>query len=216
MQRKQFTFYRSYFEAVSCLPKKIQTQVLLAICDYALNETEPSLEGSALAVFTLVRPTLDAGRRRAESGSLGGMRKQSASNTQANSKQTAREKEKEKELEKESEIETETENDSSSPLANVVRAYLNKINPQASQMCLEELKAFCEEMGEACCLRAMDIALDAKKTSWSYIRAILRDKKAAGVRCLADWDKADAKHRQGKASGITDFERDAVKRMMGE
>ena len=122
----------------------------------------------------------------------------------------------EKEIEKESEIETETEKDNSTPLANVVRAYLNKINPQASRMCLEELKAFCEEMGEDCCLRAMDIALDAKKTSWSYIRAILRDKKAAGVRCLADWDKAEARRQSGKASGISEFERDAVKRMMEE
>lgn len=43
-------------------------------------------------------------------------------------------------------------------------------------------------MGPEVCLRAMDIALDEKKATWSYIRAILQDKYDRGVRCLEDWD----------------------------
>ena len=42
MKRKQFTFYSSYWDAIQPLPKKQQAEILLAICDYALNETEPS------------------------------------------------------------------------------------------------------------------------------------------------------------------------------
>ncbi len=70
--RKQFTFYRSYFEAVKKLPKRVQTDVLLAVCDYGLNGTEPKLTGTAEGVFILIRPTLDAGRKKAESGKRGG------------------------------------------------------------------------------------------------------------------------------------------------
>ena len=118
MERKQFTFYRSYLDAIRRLPKKEQGNIVLAICNYALDETIPSaLSPIADTVFTLVKPTLDASRRKAEAGNCGGKTKatakQTASKTQANVKQTASEKEKEKEKEKEGEIEIEKENECS-------------------------------------------------------------------------------------------------------
>ena len=42
MERKQFTFYRSYLDAIRRLPKKEQGNIVLAICNYALDETIPS------------------------------------------------------------------------------------------------------------------------------------------------------------------------------
>ena len=66
----------------------------------------PDLEriaDSAAIAFELSKPNLDASRRKAESGKLGGKaeanRKQTASKTEANDKQTASKKEKEKEIE---------------------------------------------------------------------------------------------------------------------
>ena len=70
----------------------------------------------------------------------------------------------------------------------VLADYLSRINPSASPMSLDELKGFAEVMGPEVCRRAIDIALDSKKASWPYIRAILQDKQRRGVRCLADWD----------------------------
>ena len=104
MERKQFTFYRSYYEAISLLPPEEQCAVILAVAAYALDETEPTLEGTAKAIFSLIRPTLDAGRKKAESGQQGGSKtkakpKQTKSTSKAKSKQTASEKEKEKENE---------------------------------------------------------------------------------------------------------------------
>ena len=118
MERKQFTFYRSYLDAIRRLPKKEQGNIVLAICNYALDETIPSaLSPIADTVFTLVKPTLDASRRKAEAGNCGGKTKatakQTASKTQANVKQTVSEKEREKEKEKEGEIEIEKENECS-------------------------------------------------------------------------------------------------------
>lgn len=68
MERKQFTFYRSYYDALVELPRRDQANVILAICGYALREEEPSLTGTAKAIFSLIRPTLDAARRKAEGG----------------------------------------------------------------------------------------------------------------------------------------------------
>lgn len=107
--RNQFTFYRSYYDAIAALPKKEQAAIILAVCDYALYEREPEkLSPVGKTCFALIRPTLDSGRRKAASGKQGGKSgKQSASKPEANCKQSAREKEREKEKEKEVEIENE-------------------------------------------------------------------------------------------------------------
>lgn len=113
MERAQFTFYRSYYEAISALPKKDQTAVLLAVCAYALDNKEPNLSGTANAVFTLIRPTLDTGRRKAQGGSKGKPMKSSeersgkdaAKTSERSGKDTAKEKEGEIEVEKEVEDE---------------------------------------------------------------------------------------------------------------
>lgn len=69
----------------------------------------------------------------------------------------------------------------------------------ASPNTMDELKGYAEELGEDVCKRAFDIALDAKKARWSYIRAILRDRQARGVRSLADWDALEAKKHKGRS-----------------
>ncbi len=70
MQRKQFTFYRSFFENIEALPtKKEKLQAFMLICDYALNGSEPNLSDKkpcAAAVFRAVRPVLDTAHKRAE------------------------------------------------------------------------------------------------------------------------------------------------------
>ena len=146
MERGQFTFYRSYYEAVKHLNKSDRAAVLMAICAYALDEELPSLSGTPAAIFALVKPTLDTSRKKAESGKRGGEHeangKQTESKPKANRKQTAREKEKEKEKEKEGENKIENEDDSPPPTPsqfippNVieVRAYCNErknhVDPQ--------------------------------------------------------------------------------------
>ena len=66
MKREQFTFYRSYYEALKDLPEKERAKVLFAILDYALDEQTPNeLTGVCSACFKLIRPTLDSGRIKA-------------------------------------------------------------------------------------------------------------------------------------------------------
>lgn len=94
MKRNQFTFYSSYWDAIRLLPKKERAPVLEAVIAYALDETEPEgLSGVATSIFTLIRPTLDSGRKRASAGKQGGSKKE------ANAKQSESEKEGEREEE---------------------------------------------------------------------------------------------------------------------
>lgn len=102
-------------------------------------------------------------------------------------------------------IETETEDElrAREAVAAVMNAYQDKVNPQLSERSRDELTGFVQVMGPEVCLRAIDVALDAKKATWPYIRAILQTKQSQGVRCLADWDTAEAereKTRKGSAA----------------
>lgn len=110
MERKQFTWYRSYYDALKELPAEEFRDIVLAVCAYALDGEEPELSGVARAIFTLIRPTLEVGRSKAENRSraeqtalsseqTGNKRKQ----TENKPEQTRKEKEKEREREKESE-----------------------------------------------------------------------------------------------------------------
>ena len=125
MQRTQFTFYESFFKAISRIKKKAdRADAYDIICSYALYQKEPNLDSVSDAVaiaFELLRPVLDKAREKAESGKKGGSkeenaeskpeanRKQTESKPKANDRQeeTANKKEKEIDVEVEKEIEIE-------------------------------------------------------------------------------------------------------------
>lgn len=207
MGRSQFTFYASFASALSRIKKKAdRADAYDAICNYALFGTEPDIEklpDSAAIAFDLIKPTLDASKRKAESGKRGGISKQTGSKPEANRKQTAREKEEEKE--KEGEIEKEVEDeclyrDGNDPgLAAVMDAYMNRIDPTPSPTSMDELKGYVDLMGPEVCIRAINVALDAKAANWNYIRRVLMNKASQGVRCIADWDDLEAEREAQKA-----------------
>lgn len=127
MERKQFTWYRSYYDALKELPAEEFRDIVLAVCAYALDGEDPELSGVARAIFTLIRPTLEVGRSKAENRSRAeqtsfsaeqtGNRQEQTKNkpgqTQNKRKQTDNKPEQtRKEKEKEKESEKESENDS--------------------------------------------------------------------------------------------------------
>lgn len=204
-RREGFLFYRSFYEAIHSLPKKDRLSAYEAVIEYALNGTEPELSGAPAAVFTLAKPNLDASKRKAESGKKGGMAR---SKLEANVKQNASKPEaiKDKGLRikdegREMKDEGGTHIVPCGGYSMVISAYLDRINPSASQTSLEELSVFSEEMGQEVCLRAMDIALDSKKATWPYIRGILRKWQSLGVKCLADIERLDKKPETQKSGG---------------
>ena len=219
--RSQFTFYRSFADALKRIRKKAdRADAYDAICNYALYGIEPDMDklpDAAAIAFDLIRPNLDASKRKAESGKRGGNAKQAESKPQANRKQTASKlqanrkqgetaSEKEREIEKEKEKEIEIENECCYPLpptanaelAEVFAAYEDRINPFASDMVRAELEHYVKAVGKEVVLWAFATALDAKKPVWPYIQSILRDKERRGVKCLADLQTQGARRGDDK------------------
>ena len=194
MERKQFTFYRSYLDAIIRLPKKEQGAILLAICQYALNESDPTgLSPIAETVFTLVRPTLDAGRRKANAGEAGGKseakQKQTASKTEAKAKQTPREKEGEIEKEVEIEVEIEKENE----------CYREK-TPDGVEKKQRFVPPTVEQVAEYCLKRGNKV--DPQRwhdhysaKGWVVGKSPMKDWKAA----VRTWEQRDAERLPAKA-----------------
>ena len=89
---------------------------------------------------------------------------------------------------------------------------MNRIDPTPSPSSMDELKGFYKLMGAECCIRAIDAALNARAANWNYVRRVLMNKASQGVRCIADWDKLEARREAQKnqstpkADGRTDWE----------
>ena len=70
MERKQFTFYRSFFESIESLrTKKEKADAYRILCDYALNGKMPDLSGASpviATIFGFAKPVLDTAHKRAE------------------------------------------------------------------------------------------------------------------------------------------------------
>ena len=219
MARKQFTFYRSFWDAVKGLNQKDRLSALDAICAYALDGDERKMTPTAAGMFVLIKPVLDS----AEKKSVGG--KRPTSNKEDNGKITAskaedsrkeKEGEKEKEVEKEVEVENECYNpystssacaraasDSSALAATpnqheAVAYFLDRINPMPSSVLRAELLDFCEALGDEVVLHALHIAVDERKTAWSYIKAILNRYKADGLKDISAVMDAEAQHAAQK------------------
>ena len=109
MERKAFSFLRSFYEAAKELPEDQQAVFLMAVCDYAFTGEEPEIHGVAAAMFKLAKPNIDASLKKAAAGSVGGSNKQTESKPQAIKDKGDRIKDKGKEIKEEEEEEVEEE-----------------------------------------------------------------------------------------------------------
>lgn len=114
MNRKQFTFYNSYFRAI-CLVrnKSVRADIYDSICRYALCGQEPEwekLSDSAIMALELIIPNLDSSRRKSENVTKCAQTADTrCSATGGHSPKTLHKGEKENEIEIEKEVETESE-----------------------------------------------------------------------------------------------------------
>ena len=86
-------FYRSFYEAIKELPVDVQAIVYSAIFEYSLNFNEVVLEGLPKAIFTLIKPQLDANNKRYENGKKGGKPNQTETKPEPKPNQTPTEPE---------------------------------------------------------------------------------------------------------------------------
>lgn len=114
MDRTQFTFYESFYKAAKRIKDpSARAEVYDAICEYALYGNEPDIDAlseMAAIAFELIKPNLDASRKKAESGKLGGTKKQSESTFEANGSKTEAKRKQNESSEKQEQTESKKEN----------------------------------------------------------------------------------------------------------
>lgn len=115
--RDGFIFYASFYEAISELEPEQQLECYTAISEYALFGREVETTGVVKAIFSLIKPQINANNQRYENGKKGGRPKvdknnqdetkvkpkQNQDETKAEPKEKVKEKEKEKVKDKEKE-----------------------------------------------------------------------------------------------------------------
>lgn len=70
--RDSFIIYKSFYESTKELGPEIRCEIYDAIMEYGFNKKEIELSGVAKAIFTLIKPQLDANNKKYENGCKGG------------------------------------------------------------------------------------------------------------------------------------------------
>lgn len=225
MERGQITFYRSFWEAAKLIQKPAdRLSYLEAVLAFGLDGENRPVSKAAAPSFSLVKPVLEAAMKKARGGRKRGNNDEDTAKTiercdedsgkivERYAEDTANKKEGEKEKEKEIEKEKEKEKESyilvspaagsacarENDLAEVMTFFLDKINATPGPTCTGELKAFTETLGAPVILHALEIALNEKKTSWSYIKAILQRYTREGLNTLEAVRLAEQAREQSK------------------
>ena len=86
---KGFYFLESYEDAINDLDPADQLALYKAISRYALYGEEPELTGIARTIWKLIRPNLDASRKRQEDGAKGGRPRKDAGQNEPGSQEQA-------------------------------------------------------------------------------------------------------------------------------
>lgn len=69
--REGFVFYKSWMDALDCLPPEEYKEAMRAILTYGLTGEEQDVDGVAKAMLIMAKPTIDKNNRRAENGKAG-------------------------------------------------------------------------------------------------------------------------------------------------
>lgn len=97
MNRDNFIVYRSFYEAIRSLNKNQQLEMFIALFEFGLNGNEVELTSPMLkAMFSLIKPQLQANNKRYENGKKGGApmgnsnaKKQPKTDTESNNETTS-------------------------------------------------------------------------------------------------------------------------------
>ena len=199
MARDSFIFYRSFYEAISELPKENQADTYNAIMEYALNQEEIELTGISKAIFSLVKPQLDANYKKYENG------KQKKSKTEAKQKQTkskigtnVNENENVNDNENVNVNDNDNENVGDScvdGLQDIIDFYnenIGLITPYG----LETLEDYAKEMPADLIILAMKKAVEADKRTIQYIKGILNNWSKKGIKTVLEAQKEDEQFKK--------------------
>lgn len=213
MAIEYFLCYHSYARKLAKLSDQEVGRLFRALLEYSEHGECPELTGRESIAFDFIADDIDRAKEayekkcetNSENGKKGGRPKKGTDSEKPKKAAGFPETQKSQDEDKNKDEKEKSSDDDKKKdaVAVVIQAYRNKINPTPSPMSLDILKGYAEEMGADCCIRAFDIALDAKIATWPYIQGILRTKLSQGVRCMADWDALEEKRRNGGKTGTS-------------
>lgn len=198
MARDSFIFYRSFYEAIKEIPEDAQLQVYKAISIYALEQEEIQLTGISKAIFSLVKPQLDANYKKYENG------KQSKSKIKAKDKQSKSKIETNVNDNENVNVNDNVNNNNNvsdscvDGLQDVINFYNDNIG-QLTPFGLTILEDYVKEMNKDIVIYAMKISVEANKRTIQYIKAILNNWRSAGIKTLVDAQRESNKNKKTSA-----------------
>lgn len=74
--------------------------------------------------------------------------------------------------------------------------YMDAINPMPPSTVVSEMQDYVDELSDKVVLHAIQIAVGERKVGWNYIRAILRNYKAEGVKTMEDVLRREEEHQK--------------------
>lgn len=195
MARDSFIFYRSFYEAISELPKENQADTYDAIMQYALNQEEVELTGVSKAIFSLVKPQLDANYKKYENG------KQKKSKAEAKQKQTKSKvgtnvNENVNDNENVNVNDNENVSDSCVDGLQKIIDFYNQNIGLITPYGIEVLEDYAKEMPANLIIYAMEISVEANVRTIQYIKGILNNWSKKRIKTLAEAKEENRKQNK--------------------
>lgn len=201
--RDSFIFYRSFYEAIKEIPEAEQLKVYKAITEYALNQNEIEIEGVSKAIFTLIRPQLDANFQKYLNGKKS---KQNKSKIEASYKQSKSKSETNVNVNVNENVNV-NDNDNVNVnvsdscvdgLQEIIEFYNNNIG-LITPFGLEIMSDYAKEMPTDLIILAMKKAVEADKRTIQYIKGILNNWSKKGIKTVLEAKKEDEQFRNKNA-----------------
>lgn len=85
----------------------------------------------------------------------------------------------------------------------VMSFYMDHLNPTPSALSIAGLKEYTADLGSEVVVHAMQIALDERKVSWSYLRGILNRYRREGLTCIIAVQQSEMQHSSRKSDRPT-------------
>lgn len=195
--RTQFTFYESFYLGASNLIPSLEDRALLyeAVFRFALYGEEPELSGPPSGVFAMIRPNLEASRKKSKAGKT--KRVQNGNKSGSDKSKSKKEQDKEQDIEEDKgkgkDIEQMLILSSSSDEEKESKAAKPPASPRFVPPTEAEVRDYCREKGYTVDPEAF-VAFYASK-GWKVGSQPMKDWKMA----LVTWQKREESDpRKGK------------------
>jgi len=193
MERDSFIFYRSFYEAIKEIPDEEQIKVYKTISEYALNGTELQINGISKAIFTLIKPQIDANTKRYENGKKGG-RKPKTNQSETKSKPNVNDNVNVNENDNVNENNNVSDScvDGLQEIIEFYNENIGLITPYG----LEILSDYAKEMSVDLIILAMKKSVEANIKTIKYIKGILNNWSKKGIKTVLEAEQEDMRFKE--------------------